>query len=256
MDTVGKIPEFTTDGQPSTEEVKETAPETTTEQVPETDTPAPPAEKPAETNGVGTPEPSQEYERAIKGLQNERVNLLKEISELKGQKRELKQEQIDKVQAQIDELKDLHPEDVATIDRVLRAKGFITKGEADKMFYEAVKNEELEKFLSKYPEYKPENDPGDTNWGMLQRELGYYRMPDNPRLLTEVLERAHRSIVKVPSGSPIQARKRQVEIASVGGGGTQRQSPSPVALDSTKREILRRGGWSEEEIQSIEKRVT
>jgi len=146
MDTVGKIPEFTTDGSPEPsppEEVKQTVPEPTAEQAPEKDTPTPPVEKPADISGEEPVAPSIDPEtaRAVQGLQNERVKLLKEISELKGQKREIKQDQLNVVQAQIDELKDLHPEDVATIDRVLRAKGFMTKAEADKMFYDAVKNE-------------------------------------------------------------------------------------------------------------------
>lgn len=251
--TIGTIPEFTSDAtvQP------EAAPEEVnpTEQVEEKDTPAPPAETPSDPPVVeesSAPSQDEEVDRAIQGLQNERVKLLKEISELKGQRREIKQEQIDRNQAQIDELKDLHPDDVATIERVLRAKGMVSKEEAQQMFYNDVKDQELNRFLEKYPEYKPENDPSDVNWTTLQRELGFYKMPTDPRALGEILERAHRAVVKVPSSPSVAAQKRQVQVAGVGGGGTQ-PAASTTRLDPAKRQMLQ--GFSEEEIQNIERNL-
>ncbi len=127
----------------------------------------------------------------------------------------------------------------------------MTRQEADKMFYEAVKDEELNKFLERYPEYKPENDPGDAHWNALQRELAYYRQPENPRQVAEVLERAHRGILKIPSD--LSTRKRQVEIASVGKGGEQKSQASGAAkFDPDRRAMLARGGFSEEDIQKME----
>lgn len=257
---IGGIPEFTQDEiTPVTpevppEEVKEAQPEPVE---PEKDTPAPPAEKPLPEAGKEEySEPlDQEVKKAINSLQEDRAKLLKEISELRGQKRQLKQTQLEAVQEKIDELKDLHPQDVEVIERVLRAKGLMTRKEANQMFYEAVKEEELNKFLEKYPEYKPENDPGDANWNALQRELGYYRTPDNPRQIADILERSHRSIVRPPSDFGLASRKRQVEIASVGRGGAQRSSTIPK-LDPVRRSIYERGGWTEEEIQQIEKKLS
>jgi len=251
MDTIGNIPEFTT------EEVKEPAvdpvKDTTTE---ETDTPAPPAEKPLakQGNDVLPEEYSDEHQRAIQGLQAERVKLLKEISELKGQKREIKKEQLDTVQKDIDELKDLHPDDVSTIERVLRAKGLITKEEAQAMYQTAIREDELNRFLEKYPEYKPENDPDDINWNMLQRELRYYKIPSDPHEVRNVLERAHRGIIRAPSNTGVETRKRQVEIASVGKGGQQRTASTLERLTPEKRAMLK--GFSEEEIQKMEERLT
>ena len=151
MDTIGKIPEFTQDE--TTEVVGEKPPEEIKELPLET-------EAPLEELDENIQEP--DIEGAIKGLQEERVKLLREVSELKGQKRQIKQDGLAVIQSQIDELKDLHPQDVEVIERVLRAKGLMTREEADKMFYEAVKDEELNKFLEKYPEYKPENDKEDA----------------------------------------------------------------------------------------------
>lgn len=251
--TIGKIPEFTSDETPVSEQIQEEV--KPTDEVEETETPAPPAEKPDDQVVVEeSPAPSQEeVQRAEQGLQTELVKLRKEIAELRGQKREIKQEQINKVQAQIDELKDLHPDDVATIDRVLRAKGYMTKQESEQMFYEAVKTEELNKFLERYPEYKPENDPGDVNWQTLQKELSYYRTPDNPRLVADILEKAHRSVVKVPSGNSASPAKRQVQLASVGGGGKQSSAPS-TKLAPEHRSMLK--GFTDEEIQLMEKKLS
>lgn len=243
---VGKIPEFTTDEtngpapvELETEEVKETPVET---EVTETDTPA---EPPA------APEPTPDLERAIQGLQNERVKLLREISELKGHRRELKQEELIKVDERIDDLKDVNPEDVNLIEKVLRAKGLMTKDETSRMFYEAVKNEELNKFLDQYPEYKPENDPDNVNWSTLEREVALYRRPNDPHQIRDILLRAHRGIVRAPSDRSLPAKKRQIELASVGAGGVSRSS-SRKSLDPSKRALLEQGGWSEEEIKRIE----
>lgn len=262
--TIGTIPEFTSDEtvQPAAKPAEAPIPEEVKQDeegdqiiVPakEKDTPAPPAEKPDEQVVVESPAPQDETAKAIEGLQKQRVELLKEISELRGTKREIKQDQLDVVQAQIDELKDLNPADVAMIEKVLRGKGYVPKQEVQKMFYDAVKTEKTNEFLEKYPEYKPENDPGDVNWTMLQREIAYYKPPADPHQIIDILERAHRSIVKVPSGVSQAPQKRQVQIASVGGGGTQRPSSPSVKLDPEKRSMLK--GFTPEEIQEMESKL-
>ena len=247
---VGKIPEFDTDE--GIEEVNQ-AP---TDEVVEEE--AQPAEPPAAEEADAPDEPdvvvdqSEDIQRALTGLQNERAKLLREISELKGARREIKQEQITRVEERMDELKDVNPADVTLIDRVLRAKGFVTKEEASGMFHEAVKEEELQKFLDRYPEYKPENDPGDVNWGLLQREIGYYRAPKDPRIYAEILERAHRGIARAPAVKAEPMKRRQAEIASVGGGGMQRNA-SRVPMDARRRAYFENGGWSNEEIDRMER---
>lgn len=266
---VGSIPEFTPNSseQPGQKEA-DLKPEENLPQ--ETVTPEPSDEKPAEeplAPSVDTTVPSQivdnqnqDLVKSVQGLQEERVKLLKEISELKGQRREIKQDQLLKVEQQIDELKDLHPDDVTIIDRVLRSKGFISKEEASRMFYDNVKQEELDKFLEKYPEYKVENDPSNANWGSLEREIHYYKAPLNPRDWREILERAHRSIVKVPSVSRViqtdETKKRQIETASVGGGGRTPTAPTQTkTLSPEQKYMLRQGGFDEEDIKKMEARL-
>jgi len=260
--TINAIPEFTSD-LPVEESGKEEVAESATEAIPEEgvekekETPIePPAiEKPTtevKLSGVDT----GNLEKQIQNLQGERVKLIKEIQDLRGQKREIKSEEILKIEQKIDELKDVHPEDVSFIERILKSKGYVTEAQAHKMFYESVKNQELNKFLDKFPEYKPENDPNDLNWNALQKELRYYRMPDDPHQVREILERAHRGIIspKVSNDQSITTKKRQIEVAGVGVGGTQRSS-SQRSLDSRRKEELLRGGWSEEDIKEIEKNL-
>lgn len=261
---VGKVPDFT-DENPAPvrelEEVKQPEVEIPPEEKVTLETPA---EKPDDEVIVDNTVPSHNVDnpdlvRAVNGLQEERVKLLKEISELRGQKREIAQDHLERVEKQLDDLKDLHPEDVTLIDRVLRAKGFVTKEEANRMFYDSVKQEELNKFLESHPEYKPENDPGDTNWSTLTRELGIYRTPENPHLWSEILTRAHRSIVKVPiakSPIPVEVKKRQIEVASHGGGGKTNTAPTNTkTLTPEHKAMLKQGGFTDEDIQGMESRL-
>ena len=257
---IGKLPEFTEDTAnaeipiiTAEPEVKETT-EDKTEVVEEKEAPAvtPTEIKPDILNVVDT-----RVEKQVDALQREKVELLKQIQELRGQRRELKEKEILKVDQQLDELKDLHPDDVKLVEKILRNRGYMTKDEANQMFYEAVKKEETTKFLEEFPEYKPENDPSDLNWHRLEQEMAWYRRPDDPHQLNVLLRRAHRAIA-VPSsdrGTKEQVKTRQVQVASVGSGGVQRSSSVKKSLDLDRRAMLIRGGWSEEEINQIEKRL-
>ena len=160
---------------------------------------------------------------------------------------------------QVDELKDLHVEDVAVIDRVLKAKGYLSKEEFNKQLYNDVKQEELSKFLDKYPEYKPENDANDTKWNSFQSELKFYRMPESPRDLAKIFERVHKSIL-VPFSertTAMDAQRRQIQNASLGSGGKggSQRSPSLGSFNSDKVYALRSGGFTDEEIVNILNKV-
>lgn len=256
---VGAIPEFTQDE--TQEEVKPVvAPleDETTEEETET-----PAESSSENQPVGeinpiisveqTKEPGDEVVVQLNALQLERHRLLREISELKGQKRDIKQQELFKVQDTIDEIEGVDPEDVKRMEAVLKKRGYVTQEEAHKMFYDSTKDTVLNQFLDKHPEYKPENDPGDLNWQTLNRELALYKMPTDPHRIAEILDRAHKSVRPLQSAPKqnIPAVKRQLEVASVGSGGAQ-QSSSSKTLNARYKDELIRGGWTEEDIKNIE----
>ena len=262
---INMVPEFTSDEPQAVEErVEETlGKEATEESAPsveeEKETPSePPAEEKPDEETLVEDTRTAELERSHQRLSEERVKLLREVAELRGQKREIKQEQLDKVSQAIDDLKDVHPEDVKVIEKVIRSKGYIRSDEAKQMWYDSVKNEELNKFLEKYPEYKPENDKNDLNWSSFQKELGFYRMPEDPHAVGQILDRAHKAIStgRVSSERGIVQRQRQIQNAGVGKGGTQRSSPSITTLDPEKRFMLKQGGWSEEEISKMEQKLS
>ena len=169
---------------------------------------------------------------------------------MRGSRRELKREEPIFVEKKEELLKDVNPDDVSVVDKILKAKGYLTESEVKKMHYDSVKQEELDKFLEKYPEYKPDNDKNDVNWNALQRELQFYRMPDNPKLITQVLERAHKNIQPTSVDRRIDVKKKQVQTASVGSQGMQRSSSKKSINPRWKDELLR-GGWNEEDIERM-----
>ena len=190
-------------------------------------------------------------EKQMQGLQEERVKLLKEIQQLRGQRRDLKKEELLQVNEKIDELKDVNPDDVSLIEKVLRSKGYVTKAEAEGMSYKAIQDEELNKLLTEFPEYKPENDPHDINWSTIQRALAIYAKPSDPRKWNEILRKAHRDIAPATSDRTLEVKKQQVKLAGVGTGGVQKSS-SRKTLSPEMRRTYEDGGWSKEEIDKIE----
>lgn len=257
---VGAIPEFSSDGtQPegaveaANNEEGTDAPEVDGQPTRTVDTPETPPEQKPVPSPAEPPPVDDPREKQIQGLESEKAKLLDEIKALRGTRREIKQDQIDKVTTEIDELKDVNPEDTAIVEKILRSKGYIRKDEVSKMHYESVKQDELDSFLEKYPEYRPENDPNDVNWNALQRELGYYRMPDNPKLIRNVLERAHKALGK-PATPDAQVQKRRVETAGHGSGGVQTpaQQPDVRTLSAEQKIALKQGGWTDAEIKKME----
>ena len=234
------------------EEVKEAPPEGG--ELEKETPPEPPAEeKPAPTEVAG--DDIEETKKQVEGLLKEREKLLSEIQNLRGQRRELKQEEIAKVEQKIDEFKDIHPEDEALIDKVLKKKGILTQEQASQMFYKSVEKEEVRKFLEKFPEYRPENDKEDINWNALQREFSDYRKPDDPHRISELLEKAHSAISRLPNDRTLGAKKQQIKVASAGSGGTQRSSSQGKTLNPDTRAMLSRGGFTEEDIRKMESRL-
>lgn len=271
---VGAIPDFTTDdaGSETKEEVTKAD---TSEATPGAEGKEIPSELPAENkpddnveesppvvedtevaeNGSLEATVNKAVERATVGLRGEIVTLREKLADARTdiQKRTI-EKQIDTVNESIDELTDLNPEDISVVDRILRSKGYITKQESESMFYDSVKRETIDKFLDNHPEYKPENDPSDSKWTALQAEVGLYKMPSDPHSIGKLLDKAHRAISKTSSDPNIPIKKQQVQTAGVGSRGVSRSS-STGRLSDFKRQQLEQGGWSAEDIQSIEKNL-
>jgi hypothetical protein len=274
---IGKIPEFDSDGSTSVaaEEIKgeevvevsstEAASEKLPEEEKETPIEPPATEKPSEesetlqTDDTGELSTQKEkLQREIAALETDRIKSLKELQLIRGQKRDFKREELKVIEEKLEDLKDIHPEDVKAVERILRSKGILSGADIKKMTYEAAANDVRDQFLGDHPEYKPENDPYDEKWSRLMADFELYRMPDNPKRIRELLERSHRTAVarfaSERSQTKPEIKKRQVELASLGSGGGQRSSSSKI-LDGDAKEAYRRGGWSEEEIKTIEQNI-
>lgn len=261
MTKVGSILEFASDETEETgiEQTEESSVQATAEEVvEETATPSEPAAAEEESSEQPAGEPSEDVakpDKELLGLRDERDKLIKELVTLRGAKRDLKQEELIKVEQKIDDLQDVNPEDVALIEKVLKTKGYVRKDEVEQTFYQRIENQERDAFLAKYPEYKPENDPNDLNWNTLMREFGLYARPKDPKMVGDLLERAHKAVVKPSSDRSIEVKKQVVKTASVGAGGTQRSSSNnSFKFDAETRVSLLNGGFTEEDIAKMEAR--
>ena len=77
-------------------------------------------------------------------------------------------------------------------------------------------------------------------------------MPENPRLIATLLERARKSLVPNSSEPNTTAVKKQLSTAAVGSHGVQRSSPiTPINPDL--KAMLH--GFDEEDIKNIAKRL-
>lgn len=269
---IGSIPEFTQDDsnpegikdihapQEASESDAQTTDETPVEKGKDTPSVPPAENEPVAAGGnqpnVDTRDLKTELISEIEGLKDARRELIFELKDLRGEKRELKEREIEKVDEKIDTLEDVNPDDVSLIDRILNAKGYVSKRGVQQMLSESKKQDALDKFLQEYPEYSEDNDPDRKKFGPLLREVSLYKEPSDPQQWGAILRKAHRSLHgnQAPSERPAAVTKRQIEIAGVGAGGAQRSS-SVKPFSFEKRMALVNGGWSEEEIQSMEARA-
>lgn len=198
----------------------------------------------------------KEVAKATEGLRGEIVDLRKKLALATGSDRKIIQDDIKRAEQEIEDLGDVDPNDVALIEKVLRSKGYVTRGEAEGMAYKSVQNEELNKFLESYPEYKPENDPNDVNWNTLQNALSLYAKPKDPKLWGTLLKKAHSDIAprSLPTRDNTEVKKQQLKVAGVGSSGVQKSS-SRKQFTPQQRQVYLDGGWSEEDIKDMESKL-
>ena len=79
-------------------------------------------------------------------------------------------------------------------------------------------------------------------------------MPEDPHQIRRVLDKAHKAISLNILDTSLPAKKRAVETASAGTGGTQRSSSSKT-LSSELRRRYEDGGWSKDEIKELEAKL-
>ena len=260
-EVVGKIPEFTGEG---VEEEKETPsgdlpPET--KPIEETAPPVSEAEKTQEKEldeDSAKEGPEIEIEtigKELEGLLGERDNILEEIKTLRGERRQLKEEDLKKVETDISAIEGVNPEDLKILDQYAKSRGLISRTD----YLKEINQQKLNEFLDKYPEYKPENDKDDKNWVALKGKLDLLREAKNPAQLVENLELARQmlsSTLPRSDRAAIEAKLQQLRSGSVGskgktGSSVSSRTKSSGASRDVREEALRRGGFSDEEIDDI-----
>ena len=262
---IGSLPKFDGEETPP-EEVKEptVVPESGTEtpegkeketpsDLPAEETPAQPEET---RKSDDTTDLRQQLLVEVEAMKRDRQELLLELKDLRGQKAEAKKAEISDVQLQIDKLEDVNQDDATLVDRIVKARGYVSKQDVQSMFYNARKQETFSKFFQEFPEYSEENDPQREKFSPLLRELQLYKEPTDPGSYENLLKRAHRMVSgsKTSGGRDPQVQKRQAELAGVGSGGVQRSS-SVKSFTPERRAQLTSWGWTDEQIQGMEKRA-
>jgi len=230
---VGNIPPFTDESKSdkgSVEEVKK-APDNLKVGEQEKGTPAetPAVEKPVEKVDEITRQ-KEEWKHEKRGMEAEKSRLISEIASLREQKRKEKQPTIGETKEE-----------------------FLTKGEYARNRYNDILEEQKNLFLESHPEYQPGSKENDERWDKLNQELiQWYKLPENPYQVNDLLEKIHADITKPSGERDVASQKKQIETAGIGGSKGVSHSPSRRPFTPLQREMYRRGGFTDEEINELE----
>lgn len=172
--------------------------------------------------------------KRVDALRLEEERIRKQISELRAEKRQIKEAKraepliVDKP----DDLSDIADSDVAVIEKVLRVKGYVRRDDIQTMTYQEKIDGYKNQWLAKHPEYLPENDPEDKNWDSLNSTVSaYFKAPSNPSEISKVLDLAH-TMIKPAGSLPVKnvastdAAKEKLQSSSKGSGGSGSKSSS------------------------------
>jgi len=196
--------------------------------------------------------------KAIEALKAQKQSLLKEIVQLRQDKRQAKESkpEDDKPIMVQDDLKDVNPGDVDLIEKVLKAKGYIRKDEVTSLTVSQQIRQEHDRWLKEHPEYLPENDPNDEKWSMLKQEVEtYYRSPSSPEQMRRILDKAHSEISPKPTipnkpKSSVDAKKERLKAVSKASAGSAQSGKSATQrIDSSMKAYLH--GFDDGELDEL-----
>lgn len=195
-----------------------------------------------------------------------REDLLKDIQELRAARRVLKgspftakkQEPVFVKKDEEDPLKDIAPEDVSTIEKVLKAKGYVQKSELEReqsvKTYKQQMDEVTNTWLQENSEFGEEKDPDGKNWQKIHDYISdNFDAPKNPKAAKDLLDIARDRLfgkknATLPEKSPhsIAAKKEKIAVSSAksSSGGTN-VSGTPTKADYAKRAMYK--GFTEED---------
>lgn len=200
----------------------------------------------------------EELLNQVTGLSREKENLLRDVTDIRGKRRHLRQSKTEEATKEAsDELKNIHPDDLKVFQNLARKQGLATTEEVKNLFYQEMKQRELDHFIDDHPEFSIESDPTNRNWNMLKSQINsFYKIGNDPTQIRKVLNKARDDISSQLPGSDrksTKATERKLKTASKGGGGSQRSSSSGGGtLTEEDKHAYRKGGFTEEEIKELD----
>lgn len=167
-------------------------------------------------------------------------------------------------------LEGVNEEDVNLIEKVVRAKGFMTRSEFEaeqqkrsSQTSKARRKEATQEFLKNYPQYSADKDPTGARWNKLMSEYKLFdkSVRQDPDRVSELLERAHRQIDSSPPSALEKAKKlaqkKQNALGATrsdGGGGSESSTQeAPKAVPQGVRQFLK--GFKPEELANISEKI-
>jgi hypothetical protein len=208
-------------------------------------------------------DPDADEEKAINALKQQREQLMKDIVELRRERRQVRDQKpeplIIPAEGAGDDMQ-IAEADLKLIELAAKRLGLVRKDEAMQMQQTATYQEKLDTYknewLNQHPEYLPENDPDDKNWNQLKSTIDtYFKAPGSPKEIVKVLDAAHKmvnphAVLPIRQKASVDAAKEKITSASKAvGTGTSSKSGSPQ-----KRGGVNAGafvGFSEEEINEL-----
>lgn len=249
------VEETTEDSSPSTKSDEED--EDDSEEAEATTPDEEPKEKSEDSPSEPSPEPVDDKEPYdVNGLLTEKDKILADIVELRKERRSLKEAPPEPLLIDKEEdLSDIAPSDVALIEKVLKSKGYVQKGEIQATSYKEKINSLKDQWLERHPEYKPENDPEDKRWNALNSEMNFFKPPTKPEDILKLLDRADAVVspkksIPTKSSAAVTASQEKIKVSSKGtaGGASTKTSKPESSLKGLKGHMK---GFTDEEIDEI-----
>lgn len=196
---------------------------------------------------------------AVNALKAEEEKLRKQISELRTERRAIREGKTEQpLTVEKVDLSDVAEADVALVEKILRAKGYVRKEELSAMTYKDQVESYKDAWLKDHPEYLPENDPNDTNWEALNTVVSnYFKSPDDPRDIQTILDLAHAKVKPEGAKIPVKTRastdaaKEKIQVSSKGAssGGSTKAAVVQKAAAKIDRGFFQ--GFTDEELAEM-----
>lgn len=192
----------------------------------------------------------------INARKDEAEKLRSEIAELRGERRKArettKEESIFINKPDEDDLKDIDPESVAVIEMVLQKKGYVKRDDLQKSEYQDKIKTYTDQWLSKHPEYLPENDSDDKKWNQLKTVIhSNFKEPSSPKEILRNLDVVHEwlnpKILPTKSISSVKAAESKINNSSKGNSGGS-TTPTKTVKNFDSQYI---SGFTDEEIKEL-----